>query len=197
MTTSTTTPSTTTSTPAPDAPAAEPGTAGVTINGRTVASTLTRADNQLVLTAGPVSTTVYGETPTGERIALDDSGALQLAIGDLIVVEGSGFDGDAVVEVWMMSTPTALGELTADAGGRVAGRFTPPLTLEPGDHRLVLSGAADDEVRVVLAFGLLYDVDATPIWASWPIWIAVATAVVLALIVPTRYRRRRKTAQSV
>ncbi len=161
-----------------------------------MASTLTRSDNRLVLTAGPVSTTVHGETPTGERIALDDSGALQLAIGDLIVVEGSGFDDDAVVEVWMMSTPTPLGELTADATGRVAGRFTPPSTLEPGDHRLVLSGAADDEVRVVLAFGLLYDVDPTPIWASWPIWITVATAVVLALIVPTR-RRRRQTRQNV
>lgn len=169
----------------------------MTINGRTVASTLRRSDNRLVLTAGPVSTTVYGETPTGERIALDDSGALQLSIGDLIVVEGSGFDNDAVVEVWMMSTPTALGELTADAAGQVAGRFTPPSTLEPGDHRLVLSGAADDEVRVVLAFGLLYDVDPTPIWASWPIWLAVAIAVVLALIVPTRHRRRRQTQQNV
>lgn len=92
----------------------------------------------------------------------------------------------------MMSTPTLLGELTADATGTVSGRFAPPVTMEPGEHRLVLSGAVDGDVPVVLAFGVFFGSEATALWSGIPIWIPVSIAIGLALIVPTRYSRRRR-----
>jgi hypothetical protein len=177
----------------PDAPSAEPGSAGVVVDGEIVDAVLTRSENRLVLSAGPVSTTAYGETADGERIPLDESGALRLESGDVIVVEGAGFEAGAEVEVWMMSTPTLLGELIADRSGVVSGRFAPPVTLEPGEHRLVLSGAVDGDLPVVLAFGVFFGSEPTPLWSGIPIWIPVSIAVGLALIVPTRYSRRRRT----
>ena len=172
----------------PDAPLAEPGAAGVVIDGEAVDAELSRSENRLVLTAGDVSATAFGETADGVRIPLDESGALRLESGDVIVVEGAGFEPGAEVEVWMMSTPTLLGDLVADRSGAVSGRFVPPVTLEPGEHRLVLSG----EVPVVLAFGVFVVSEATALRLGFPLWIPVSIAIGLALIVPTRYIRRRR-----
>ena len=172
----------------PDAPLAEPGAASVVVDGEAVDAELLRSENRLVLTAGDVSATAYGETADGVRIPLDESGALRLESGDVIVVEGAGFEPGAEVEVWMMSTPTLLGDLVADRSGAVSGRFVPPVTLEPGEHRLVLSG----EVPVVLAFGVFVGSEATALRLGFPLWIPVSIAIGLALIVPTRYIRRRR-----
>ena len=190
--TSTSTTSTTSTTLAPvvvpDAPLAEPGAASVVVDGEAVDAELLRSENRLVLTAGDVSATAFGETADGVRIPLDESGALRLESGDVIVVEGAGFEPGAEVEVWMMSTPTLLGDLVADRSGAVSGRFVPPVTLEPGEHRLVLSG----EVPVVLAFGVFVGSEATALRLGFPLWIPVSIAIGLALIVPTRYIRRRR-----
>ena len=172
----------------PDAPLAEPGAASVVVDGEAVDAELLRSENRLVLKAGDVSATAYGETADGVRIPLDESGALRLESGDVIVVEGAGFEPGAEVEVWMMSTPTLLGDLVADLSGAVSGRFGPPVTLEPGEHRLVLSG----EVPVVLAFGVFVGSEATALRLGFPLWIPVSIAIGLALIVPTRYIRRRR-----
>ena len=172
----------------PDAPLAEPGAASVVVDGEAVDAELLRSENRLVLTAGDVSATAFGETADGVRIPLDESGALRLESGDVIVVEGAGFEPGAEVEVWMMSTPTLLGDLVADRSGAVSGRFVPPVTLEPGEHRLVLSG----EVPVVLAFGVFVGSEATALRLGFPLWIPVSIAIGLALIVPTRYIRRRR-----
>ena len=189
---STSTTSTTSTTLAPvvvpDAPLAEPGAASVVVDGEAVDAELLRSENRLVLTAGDVSATAFGETADGVRIPLDESGALRLESGDVIVVEGAGFEPGAEVEVWMMSTPTLLGDLVADRSGAVSGRFVPPVTLEPGEHRLVLSG----EVPVVLAFGVFVGSEATALRLGFPLWIPVSIAIGLALIVPTRYIRRRR-----
>ena len=176
----------------PDAPLAEPGAASVVVDGEAVDAELLRSENRLVLTAGDVSATAYGETADGVRIPLDESGALRLESGDVIVVEGAGFEPGAEVEVWMMSTPTLLGDLEADRSRAVSGRFVPPVTLEPGEHRLVLSGAAAGEVPVVLAFGVFVGSEATALRLGFPLWIPVSIAIGLALIVPTRYIRRRR-----
>ena len=176
----------------PDAPLAEPGAASVVVDGEAVDAELLRSENRLVLTAGDVSATAYGETADGVRIPLDESGALRLESGDVIVVEGAGFEPGAEVEVWMMSTPTLLGDLEADRSRAVSGRFVPPVTLEPGEHRLVLSGAAAGEVPVVLAFGVFVGSEATALRLGFPLWIPVSIAIGIALIVPTRYIRRRR-----
>ena len=153
----------------PDAPLAEPGAASVVVDGEAVDAELLRSENRLVLTAGDVSATAYGETADGVRIPLDESGALRLESGDVIVVEGAGFEPGAEVEVWMMSTPTLLGDLVADR-----------------------SGAAAGEVPVVLAFGVFVGSEATALRLGFPLWIPVSIAIGLALIVPTRYIRRRR-----
>jgi len=145
-----------------------------------------------MISAGGVTFAIYGETPDGERLDLDDTGSLRLTADDVVVIEGSGFDPGKDVEVWMFSTPTLLGDLTADADGAVAGRFNVPVTLESGEHRLVLSGATNGSVPVVLSLGLQVGAIPTTLWSGIPIWIPVTIAILLAVLIPTRYSRRRQ-----
>ena len=176
----------------PDAPAATPGAALATIGGRPIDTELTRSENRLILVAGDMTVTVFGETATGERVALDEDGVLRLDEGDSVVVDGSGFEPDMTFELWMMSTPTALGELVTDPNGAIEGRFGIPVTMEPGEHRIVLSGSGQDGVPVVLAVGIFFGSVTPALWSGIPLWVPVSIAIGLALIVPTRYSRRRR-----
>ena len=45
---------------------------------------------------------------------------------------------------------------------------------------------------MVLAFGVFVGSEVTALWSGIPLWIPVSIAIGLALIVPTRYTRRRR-----
>jgi len=136
---------------APKAPALAPGEAGAVVDGKMIAATLSRADNQITAAAGDITTTVSGLTPDGQRVALNAEGILVLNERDKIVVEASGIEPNEDVEVWMFSTPTKLGVIAADANGKIAGTFNLPTGIESGDHRVVLSGTNQKEQVSLLA----------------------------------------------
>lgn len=189
-----TSPATTTTTlvPAPDAPDAAPGEAGATIDGQSIETQLSRSDNGLVITAGSMSATVYGESADGERIALDADGNLQLDAGDRVVVEGAGFEPDSVVDIWLFSTPTRLGDLVASGAGSVSGSFPVPATIEAGSHRLVLEGTTSDGKDAVIGVGLYLGDYATEGGINrWLIIVPLVMATILGLVIPTTVRRRR------
>lgn len=183
---------TTTVVPAPDAPEVAPGEAGATIDGESIETQLSRRDNGLVITAGSMSATVYGETSDGQRIALDADGNLQLDQGDRVVVEGAGFDPDSTVDIWLFSTPTRLGDLVASGAGTVSGSFAVPSTIESGSHRLVLEGTSSDGKDAVIGVGLyLGDYASEGGINRWLIIVPLVLATILGLVIPTTLRRRR------
>lgn len=185
-------PTTTTTVPAPDAPEAAPGEAGATIDGQSVEAQLSRSENGLVVTAGSMSATVYGETSDGQRIALDADGNLQLNEGDSVVVEGNGFEADATVDIWLFSTPTRLGDLPTSSSGTVSGSFEVPVSMEPGAHRLVLKGTSADGKDAVIGVGLyLGDYETEGGINRWLIIVPLVLATILGLVIPTTVRRRR------
>ena len=183
---------TTTTVPAPEAPEAAPGEAGAIIDGQPVDAQLTREDNSLRLAVGSMSATVYGESATGERIALDADGNLQLDQGDSVVVEGNGFEADSSVDIWLFSTPTRLGDLVANSSGAVSGSFPVPASVEAGAHRLVLEGTRADGKEAVIGVGLyLGDYDTEGGINRWLIIVPLVLATILGLVIPTTLRRRR------
>lgn len=188
---STTTTSTTTTIPAPEAPDTSTGS-GAMVDGREVETTLTRADNALVVSAAGIEATVYGLATDGRRIGLDADGMLRLAESDRIVVEAQGYMADASVEVWIYSTPKRLGELTVNSTGTIEGSFVVPPGIESGDHRVVIDGQNGRGQDVVLGIGIaIGSVEPTSLVARLLIIIPVSVAVLVALIIPTRLRRRR------
>lgn len=193
-TTTTVAPTTTTTTvPAPDAPAASPGEAGATVDGEEVETSVERSDNALVVSAADVTATIYGTTADGERIALDADGNLQLETGDSVVVEASGYEPGSEVEIWLRSTPVQLGVRTVDATGAVSGRFAVPSSVEKGDHRVILSGVTAEGSDSVIGVGLRIGAYGKESGIStWLIVVPLVLATILALVIPTTARRRKR-----
>jgi hypothetical protein len=180
---------------APKAPALAPGEAGAVVDGKTIAATLSRADNQITAAAGDITTTVSGLTPDGQRVSLNEEGILVLDERDKIVVEASGIEPNEDVEVWMFSTPAKLGVIAADANGKIAGTFNLPTGIESGDHRVVISGTNPEGTGVVIGIGISYGaVDSGSSITRLLITIPIALAVLFGLFLPAVTRRRKKNA---
>jgi hypothetical protein len=176
------------------APVLSPGEVGAVVGGEKISTTLSRSDNQIVAKAGAISATVSGLLANGERIELDADGNLRLEEDAKIVVESTGYEAKQDVEVWMFSTPSLLGKLSATATGAISGTFDIPNGLESGDHRLVLNGMNSDGEDVVLGVGMMFGSanSGTSTLSSVLIGIPVALAVLIGLFIPAVSRRRRK-----
>jgi hypothetical protein len=189
----TTPPTTTTTIPAPTAPELSSGEAGALVDGEEVETTLMRSNNALVVSGAGIEASVYGMSPDGARIDLDEDGLLRLNTQDQVVVEAEGYEAGNVVDVWMYSTPTRLGQLTADATGLIKGSFLLPKSLESGDHRVVLDGQNSRGQDVILGIGVsVGEVNQGSLLSRLLIIVPVSLAILAALIIPTTLRRRRE-----
>jgi hypothetical protein len=193
VSTTTVPPTTTTTIPAPSAPELSSGEAGALVDGEEVETTLTRSNNALVVSGAGIEASVYGMSPEGARIDLDEDGLLRLDTQDQVVVEAEGYEAGNVVDVWMYSTPTRLGQLTVDAAGLIQGSFLLPESLETGDHRVVLDGQNSRGQEVILGIGVsVGEVEQSSLLSRLLIIVPVSLAILAALIIPTTLRRRRE-----
>lgn len=178
---------------APVAPAVAPGEAAATADGESIETTVTRVDNQVLVIAGAVNVNVSGLSSEGNRIALNAEGNLVVNEGDQLVVSASGFAPGQEVDVWLYSTPTRLGVVTADGDGKVSGTFNLPGGLEVGDHRLVLTGVNPAGAEVLVGIGLSYGtIESGSTLARVLIAIPIALAILFGFFLPAVTRRRKQ-----
>jgi hypothetical protein len=178
---------------APTPPTISNNSAGVVVDGIESSATITRSNNTLNVVGGGVTANISGVSLSGERISLDNDGNLRLSDGDQIVIEATGYISGEDIGVWLFSTPTQLGSLTAVATGKIAGRFALPTDIESGDHRLVLEGDNSDDVPVILGLGIAVgETESSSTMARLLITIPVAMAIIFGLVIPTTLRRRRR-----
>ena len=178
---------------APNAPKLAPGEAGAVVNGQKTSASLSRADNQITAIAGDITTTVSGLNSDGKRVTLNSDGNLVVNEGDSLVISATGFAPDSEVEVWVYSTPSQLGVITANADGKVSGTFALPEGLEVGDHRVVLSGENPNGEKATIGLGLSYGtVESGSSITRVLIAIPIALAILFGLFLPAVTRRRRK-----
>jgi hypothetical protein len=178
---------------APVAPVAAPGEAAATADGQAIETTVNRVENQIIATAGDVTTTVSGLTSDGNRIALNADGNLVVNEGDKLVVNAEGFAPGAEVSVWMFSIPTKLGVVTAGTDGKVSGTFELPSGLDVGNHRIVISGDNPDGAKVLVGIGLSYgSVESGSTTTRLLIAIPIALAILFGVFLPAAIRRRKE-----
>lgn len=190
--TTTSSSSTTLAPKAPTAPQVDLGQAEISIGGKSAVTTVTRAENSILIAGAGIEATIYGESEEGQRIDLDENGDLRLNLNDRIVVETNGFEADSSVDVWMYSTPTKLGELEIPASGNGTGTFALPTSVDSGDHRVVLDGATKSGQDVILGLGIAVG-DISGGSVNKALIIAPLTlAILFALLLPSVLRRRRQ-----
>lgn len=184
---------TTTTVPPPEVADAAPGSAVATLDGLPVETRIERRDNNLVVSAAGVSASVYGIGTDGKKIDLDGEGNLVVMPGARIVIDGSGYEPGSEVEIWLFSDPTLLGPVRASAGGDVSGSFVVPPAVETGDHRVVLSGLENGGSESIIGVGLRIGAYGKEDGLNrWLIILPLVLATMLALVIPTTARRRKR-----
>jgi hypothetical protein len=182
----------TTTTTVPEIAEAAPGEAAILVGGEPVESTVTRSNDQLVIAAGDMSATISGVTADGAVAPLDNDGNIRLSEGDQIQVEASGFAPNSDVEVWLFSTPTLLGTVTVNAQGAASAQFPLPRGAESGNHRVALNGKNVAGEDASFAVGIVIGSSTGGVSTTGKILIAIpiALAVLFALVIPARRRRK-------
>jgi hypothetical protein len=164
-----------------------------TLDGLPVETRIERRDNNLVVSAAGVSASVYGIGTDGKKIDLDGEGNLVVMPGARIVIDGSGYEPGSEVEIWLFSDPTLLGPVRASAGGEVSGSFVVPPAVETGDHRVVLSGVEKGGSESIIGVGLRIGAyEKEDGLNKWLIILPLVLATMLALVIPTTARRRKR-----
>ena len=180
------------STTVPEIAEAAPGEASLLVGGEEVEATLSRSNDQLVIAAGEMSATISGVTSDGAIAPLDSEGNIRLSDGDQIQVEASGFAPNSDVEVWLFSTPTLLGTVAVNGEGTASSKFALPRGVESGNHRVALNGknAVGDDAS--FAVGIVIGSSSGGVSTAGKVLISVpiALAVLFALVIPARRRRK-------
>ena len=177
---------------APKIPSLDTGEAAVTSQGKQVSTRLTRENNQIVIQAGDITTTINGLSESGAPVPLNKDGNVPLQGGSRVRVFAEGFKPNSVVEAWLFSSPTWLGNAKVDEKGTLSQIFILPKDVKPGQHRIALKAitAAGDEVSIALGI-VVGDGKIARNIAPWLIAVPIGLAMAVAFFLPVAYRRRR------
>jgi len=183
--------------PAPNVPSVVAGEAQVKVGDTPQAATVTRVDNQLVVSAGPFKATLAAIDQSGSVSSLDSDGNVRLKAGDSIRIKLAGFEPGSTVEAWLFSTPQLMGTAKVAADGTVTGTFTIPKDVPKGSHRIALVTKTTDGKPTTLTVGVMVGE-----WkkganvAIWLIVLPIVLSIAGALILPATRRRRTRTTTS-
>ena len=173
------------------------GQTAVQVDGVKTDATVTRENNQMVVTAGSLSATLSGVDKAGKTSPLDSDGNIHLAGGDVIRISVGGFKSGSLVEVWLFSTPTKLGSAVVGTDGAINGLFTIPVGIKSGSHRVVISAKLPNGKPTTFTLGILVgDISTTSTLTRVLIAIPITLAIGFGFLLPTQLRRRRKTLTS-
>jgi fibronectin type 3 domain-containing protein len=133
-----------------------PGKAGVFINGKLIDLTVViNEDNSA--TVELLDKFVLRITPARPENTVVVAGETLLLIyrNQTVAVQGKGFAKDAVVEVWINSTPIMIGTTKTDADGAFNETLPLPEGIEVGEHTLTVSGELADGTMGKISIGAI------------------------------------------
>jgi hypothetical protein len=185
-------PSTTTTTQ-PPAPAVKGGDGVIEVDGVLEKAVVTRSGNRFTVSAGNITATLTGLSNSGEIVPLDGDGAVRLSTSEMFELDVKGFEASSGVDVWMYSSPMKLGTLKVSTTGIASERYSIPSQVGTGQHRIVLRGTEATGKNVSIAFGMFVGAaSSTSTVAKVLIAVPIALAMLIAIVIPTAIRRRRK-----
>jgi hypothetical protein len=179
--------------PAPKIPSVVAGEARVTVGNTSQTATVTRSENQLVVSAGPLKATLGAIDKSGVVASLDDEGNVRLKAGDSVRIKLDGFEPGSMVEAWLFSTPALLGTVKVSATGTVSETFTLPREVAKGSHRIALVTKTSDGKPTTLTVGVMVgEWEKGANVTVWLIVLPIILAIAGALILPATRRRRTR-----
>ncbi|MFN3865650.1 MAG: fibronectin type III domain-containing protein [Demequina sp.] len=141
----------------PAVPVLEPGAgAGVVIvDGAAVDSTTDTRNGGWTVTGGGVSVSFAAfDANGGSIVASASTGSYQVYRDGSVLVGGSGFAPGSTVDVWLLSEPWFLGEVTVNDDGTFSAMFALPEGLDLGSDTLQVNGLSADGESVSINTGI-------------------------------------------
>ena len=180
--------------PTPKPQVVATGEAGVLVAGKPQAVEVSRSDNQLVVSAGPLKAVVGATNSDGSVRPLDSNGDIRLRAGDTVRIKLAGFKPDSTVEAWLFSTPQLMGTARVGSDGTVIGTFTIPKNVPTGAHRIAVVARTTDGKPATLTVGVkVGEWKKESSITTWLIILPIVAAVLGALTLPATRRRRRRS----
>lgn len=176
---------------APDAPAADPGTASALVNGQKVPLTIKRVNNRLEVTTETLQIRLGVRDENGNPVSLDAEGNAVIDTGSQIEYSVSGARQGEELEAWLLSDPIKLATVVIGDNGRVDGVVIINDQVPYGPHRLVFDTLSSSGEEVIVSFGVIVGTQGQGVPVSWVILGILVTATIAGLIVPATRRRRR------
>ena len=167
------------------------------IDGKKINATITSTASHITVTVAGTSTSLSATAPDGSPVNITADGILQAKIGSTVSTATSGFSAYSEVESWCYSTPTKLGSETTNGVGATAAGYKIPGSISLGNHHLVIRGTNSQGQAVTIGFAMRVSDDSliTRIATSPLMWAVLAMALLLALFLPSRLRRREIDSQ--
>jgi hypothetical protein len=146
-----------------------------------------------VIQAAGITTTINGLSQSGAPVPLNKDGNVPLQGGSRVRVVAEGFKPNSIVEAWLFSEPTWLGNAKVDKKGTLTRIYILPKDVKPGQHRIALKAitAVGDEVSIALGI-VIGDGKIARNIAPWLIALPIGLAMTIAFFLPVAYRRRRE-----
>ena len=156
-------------------------------------ATITRENNVVVVKMGSTQARFSALDSKGNTAPLDNAGNIGLRPGSRVRLAADGFKVGSVVEAWLFSTPTKLGETVADDKGVVDATFIIPKNAPVGSHRIVIGAVLMNGKKSTFTLGIsITEIKKGKNVAPWIIGIPIFLAVVSGLFLPPALRQRRR-----
>lgn len=177
----------------PNISSTPPGKASVIINGSNSPASVSRDQNQLVITSGELKATVGSVNGNGTVGSLDQDGNISLRPGSLIRIRVSGLAPNSVMEAWLFSKPRRLGNARTDANGALTATFTIPEDTPNGDHRVAIVAKMANGKDATFALGIkVNDLKSSIDVPTWLIVTPLVMSIGVAMFLPPALRKRKR-----
>jgi len=109
----------------------------------------------LVVSGSGFTMRIAGLNADGRGLPLSDDGALVLQTNNLAETEGTGFQANGPVQIYLLSTPRFLGTVMTNADGTFSGTVLLPPDIKPGRHTLQSNGFTPDGLVRSVSVGVI------------------------------------------
>ena len=169
------------------------GAAAVQVGGKSSPASVSRENNVVVVKVADARAQFAGVDEKGNVTPLDNAGNIGLKPGSRVRIRADGFQVGSIVEAWLFSSPTKMGETEVDEEGAVDATFTIPKDAPIGSHRIAVVAKLMNGKDATFTLGIAVTEfkkgkNVTP----WIIGIPLALAMLSGLFLPPALRRRRQ-----
>jgi hypothetical protein len=164
----------------------------VYVNGKKTTAEIVKTATQITVSVFGTSTTLSATAPDGTTINITADGVLEVRRGSSVSTATDGFGPYSPVETWCYSSPIKLGVKTTNSLGETDGEYRLPPSISTGNHRLVIRGSNATGQSITIGFAMRVTEESliSRIATSPAVWVILTLALLLALFIPGRVRRR-------